>query len=1196
MKRVLSRLQRSVISRPLSVILAVLLMLLPTYPGFERTTVVGASQAAAQVVTNTIIQNYCVAGTCYINDLSQLESDAVNAALGMHDLRSSAAAVIYTYGRTDLRDSIRGQIVTILLGIINTPASQRSTHQQNLYNWLQALVQHNEIAEYTQALNQFELWQSNPCMFTLDPTIAKQYSLSYDGTPFCFGGSLNSSFSGPSVPAESYFTAYGLLNSYGAPAATFRNFGAIVRGTAVNVAEVVGISAAAGALILAAAGVALTAIFTATAALLATGVAAGGFAVAGALVSASTVAALGTVFLVAGPLAIIVIAIEIGVTAGMQAFNNQKTIDDLNNLNNTLAQVTNTPPDLMAFASDPSGLGMYKLENTIDAATVPEVASTATLPRHQDSDLNFAIQTSTQTSPTITQTLAYQDWNGVDWSAQTYGGWFVQTCTSGANCPQADSITADIQYVDGSGVKWTAARFGNDFISVQNNLLSTLAPCPADPATGVSGGTNFSNCSSYVSTSIPLQDPNGVLETVSFSVLSPPTFGAVTTLPFTPGVASTQTITVSGNPTPQICVSSSSPSLPSPDFSLNGGNCGTGTFQLAFNGDASSPTQTYQLTLSATNGNTTSPVQQTFNIVVAPQLMITSPAQLDGVAGFPVNFLVTTTGSPAPSLSISSGLLPDGLTFTDNGNGTATISGVPSFSISNECINNCGITASSTQGTVTQLFAINLAAAPAASLGPPTSATFIAGVPSSVTLSSIGASTPVSWSFPLDYAPPSWLNLTDNGNGTATLRGTPPLDTTTTLQVQVCPFALGSSFTECGSPATFPLTVSNIPVFRSPTTSSFTVGTQGTFDALVNQGSVGLVQTLPAGLSLAPLGSLQCFTSNVDGVCITGTPAIGTGGQYNLTLTDNAGAAGSATQSLTMNIYEGPQITSANSAVFFTGMPGSFAVTTTGFPSLSTQPVAANEAPPTSPAQGEGMFFTVTGLPSDLQFSNLDPEGLATGTLTIQGTPSAGDTGMHPVQITAQNGVGAIAQQTLALNIIKITGAAPVSGTTCNGAYNGTFSGNVVIRAGQNCMFVGGGITGNVTVNGGNLDLTNANVSGNLAVQGSTGFSLGPDATISGNLSIQNIASGVTMNQICGTRVAGNVKVSANATPLEIGSSADVSCPGNSFGQNVSVTNNTAATGFYNNTIRKNLSCSSNTSITGAGDTAATKNGQCATF
>ena len=39
------------------------------------------------------------------------------------------------------------------------------------------------------------------------------------------------------------------------------------------------------------------------------------------------------------------------------------------------------------------------------------------------------------------------------------------------------------------------------------------------------------------------------------------------------------------------------------------------------------------------------------------------------------------------------------------------------------------------------------------------------------------------------------------------------------------------------------------------------------------------------------------------------------------------------------------------------------------------------------------MFFTVIGLPTDLQASNLTPGGFATGTLTIQGTPSAADVG-----------------------------------------------------------------------------------------------------------------------------------------------------------------------------------------------------------
>ncbi|MGA8593315.1 MAG: universal stress protein [Bryobacteraceae bacterium] len=39
---------------------------------------------------------------------------------------------------------------------------------------------------------------------------------------------------------------------------------------------------------------------------------------------------------------------------------------------------------------------------------------------------------------------------------------------------------------------------------------------------------------------------------------------------------------------------------------------------------------------------------------------------------------------------------------------------------------------------------------------------------------------------------------------------------------------------------------------------------------------------------------------------ITGIPAIGTGGQYTMTLNDNAGWPGSASQTLTLNVEEGP--------------------------------------------------------------------------------------------------------------------------------------------------------------------------------------------------------------------------------------------------------------------------------------------------
>jgi len=56
--------------------------------------------------------------------------------------------------------------------------------------------------------------------------------------------------------------------------------------------------------------------------------------------------------------------------------------------------------------------------------------------------------------------------------------------------------------------------------------------------------------------------------------------------------------------------------------------------------------------------------------------MITSISNTTFTVGTAGSFAVTTTGSPSPSLT-ESGSLPSGITFQDNGNGTAALSGTP---------------------------------------------------------------------------------------------------------------------------------------------------------------------------------------------------------------------------------------------------------------------------------------------------------------------------------------------------------------------------------------------------------------------------------------------------------------------------------------------------------------------------------------
>lgn len=1197
----LSRLRRSLIYQPLAAFMAVLLA--PAVSYFESTAGVrlgqGASafQASAQIIggcggngNNIIQQNVCLNGIDYHADLDQLESDAVTAYLTVHNLPAADAHLIYDAGRTDLRNAIRGLMMTILETIIVKDVSQRTPHEQNLYNWLQALVRQNEITEYTQALTNFSSFRNDPCHYTLDPDLAQQYGISFDPTLWCFP-LLARGFS-PPIPDANYFIAYGMKQSYEKPAGTYANFPPLVAGMAISEHEALNDFVQVASILSTGAAVPIIAVLVQFSwiAVLYTGTIIPLESISALTAVVGTLTGGSAVYLFGGPLGAILASILSGALAGMQIYTDEAALNTLSNLNNTLTQVTNAPPDLAGFMKD--SVGLLKLRMTLAAQTLPDTPSTAPLPAHRtDADLAFQINN------TLSDTLSYKDWGGASWSAKTYGGWFVQTCNSAINlCGQTDSLAASINYLDWSGVKWAAARFGNHFIVSKAVPASTDKPCTADQITGLSplpSSGDFSACSSYVSSNIQIMDPSGNQLNVSLAAPPlPPAFTSSTTLSFTPGQAATRTITASGVSTPALSLASgSSNPLPS-DFSLS---CGSGSCQLAFNGDSNAPAQTYQLSLQAAIPGAS--VTQTFSIIVNLNLAITSPATFTGTAGVPVNFTVTTTGTPVPHLALTNMSLQPGLTFTDNGDGTATISGTANNPASTFCTGTiitgdsgpttqpCGITAGNSLGSTLQSTTIVLNPAPAPALTADNRATFIAGIPNSVVVTTSGAITPVSFLYS-QPAVAGWLSFHDNGDGTAVLSGTPPAGTTGVYSIPLTPVSVGEGVA-LGQSSSYTLTVVDTPVFISPGSAAFTVGTYGSFEVQTNGNAATTAFTLPKGLTFN--------TGNP--ASITGTPAGGTGGVYSFPILDDAGSAGSATQQFTLSVYEAPAITSSNSATLFTGVPGYFAVTTTGYPSLSTQPVSDNSLPPMSPADGKGMYFTVTGLPADLQYTNLNPQGFATGMLTIQGTPSAADAGTHQVTITAANGVGVPVQQTLTLNIIKITGAAPASATSCNGNYNGTFRGNLTISPGQNCSFVdGGGVAGNVSVNGGNFAVAGGTIAGNVLIQGTAAFSIGPFSTIGGNLSIQNVASASTASQVCGSKIGGTLQVYSNATPAQIGSAAQDSCPGNFVGKNVAIQNNTAAIGVYNNAVVGNLSCSSNTSIAGSGNAAQKQSGQCSAF
>lgn len=56
---------------------------------------------------------------------------------------------------------------------------------------------------------------------------------------------------------------------------------------------------------------------------------------------------------------------------------------------------------------------------------------------------------------------------------------------------------------------------------------------------------------------------------------------------------------------------------------------------------------------------------------------ITSSAAVTFTVGVAQTFTVTATGGPAPAITDGGAILPSGLTFTNNGDGTATLAGTP---------------------------------------------------------------------------------------------------------------------------------------------------------------------------------------------------------------------------------------------------------------------------------------------------------------------------------------------------------------------------------------------------------------------------------------------------------------------------------------------------------------------------------------
>src|SRR5262249_59475314 len=110
----------------------------------------------------------------------------------------------------------------------------------------------------------------------------------------------------------------------------------------------------------------------------------------------------------------------------------------------------------------------------------------------------------------------------------------------------------------------------------------------------------------------------------------------------------------------------------------------------------------YALTFTATNAAAAATAQP-FPLTVFEIPRVTSLAFATFTVGTAGTFTVTTTGFPRPAITVA-GTLPSGVTFVDNGNGAAVLSGTPSVGAGGTY--PLTFTATNARGSGTQAFTL----------------------------------------------------------------------------------------------------------------------------------------------------------------------------------------------------------------------------------------------------------------------------------------------------------------------------------------------------------------------------------------------------------------------------------------------------------------------------------------------------------
>jgi hypothetical protein len=512
-----------------------------------------------------------------------------------------------------------------------------------------------------------------------------------------------------------------------------------------------------------------------------------------------------------------------------------------------------------------------------------------------------------------------------------------------------DSITIDVppSITSGSSTTFTVGTAGSFTVTATGSpapsfSFGSTGPLPngvSMSSGGVLSGTPLAGTGGSYTIFVTASNGAGTAatQTLTLTVDQAPAINSAASTTFTVGTAGSFTVTASGYPSSMTFTETGT--LPS-GVTLTTAGVLSGT-------PAAGTGNSYPITITANNGTTNT--TQTFTLVVnqAPMFNLGATGSDTMAVDTPNIVLIFTSGYPSAAIS-ESGTLPSGVTFLDNGNGHGTLSGEPGATTGG--LYNLVLTASngvSPSATLNYALTVKQPIAFTSSA----STTFTTGTAGSFSVTTTGYPSPT---FSETGALPSGVAFTDNGNGTASLAGTPAAGTGGTYAITIS--ATNGSSTPSQS---FTLTVDQAPAISSANTTTFTVGTNGSFTVIASG--------YPTSTTFSETGALPSGVTLTTAGLLSGTPAAGTGGSYPITITAANGTT-NATQSFTLTVDQAPV---ATTLTINGGTPQSTEVTDAFASPLSVtltdnygNPVAGQTITFTAPASGASAVLS-TSIPTN---------------------------------------------------------------------------------------------------------------------------------------------------------------------------------------------------------------------------------------